>query len=71
MIKLSRSYKKYPSCKCEKSCKFGKKQANRKVRHFLQDIPSGGSYKKLYDSWDICDFKVVYFSFYNTEYKRK
>lgn len=32
-----------------------KRQANRRVRH-AKDIPDGKSYKRLYESWDICDY---------------
>ena len=28
-----------------------------------QDIPNGNAYKKLNNSWDICDFKSVNFTF--------
>ena len=54
---MSRSYKKYPFCKCENSCKSGKKFANRKVRRHKKEISNGRSYKKLYESWDICDYQ--------------
>lgn len=56
---MSRSYKKYPHWKCEKSCKIGKKIANNKVRSYLKsdkEIPNGKSYRKIYDSWDVCDY---------------
>ena len=56
---MSRSRKKFPIVKCEDSCKQGKKFANKKVRRFKGFIPNGKSYKKLYCSWDICDY---YFS---------
>lgn len=58
---MSRSYKKYPSAKWERSCKFGQRQANKKVRRTLQDIPNGKAYKKIYESWNICDYKFVSF----------
>lgn len=54
---MSRSYRKFPIVKCEKSCKWGKKQANRKVRRYKGDISSGNEYKKVYDSWEICDYQ--------------
>ena len=38
---MSRSYKKYPSGKCERSCKWGQRQANKKIRHTIQTIPNG------------------------------
>lgn len=53
---MSRSYKNYPFVKCERSCKVGKKFANKKVRRFQGKIPNGSFYQKLYNSWDICDY---------------
>ena len=56
---MSRSRKKYPFCKCEKSCKKGKKIANHKIRNLSkmnEEIPNGKAYKKFFCSWDICDY---------------
>lgn len=53
---MSRSYKKTPIVKDGHSGKFGKKVANRKVRHYKGTIASGKSYRKIYESWDIHDF---------------
>lgn len=56
---MGKSYKHYPFCKCEKSCKKGKKWANRRVRaqsKEMIEIANGKSYKKLFNSWDICDY---------------
>ena len=60
---MSRSYKKYPLVKCERSCKFGKRQANKKIRSLpvSEDIPKGTGYKKYYQSYDICDYQFVEF----------
>lgn len=60
---MSRSYKKYPLIKCETSCKFGKRQANKCIRNLPinEDIPNGRAYKKYYCSWNICDYKCVEF----------
>jgi hypothetical protein len=52
---MSRSYKKTPIVKDGHSGKFGKKVANRKVRHFKGDIANGKAYRKIYESWDIHD----------------
>ena len=38
-----------------------KRFANKKVRR-TRDIPNGGAHKKLYCSYDICDYKFLYFS---------
>lgn len=53
---MSRSYKHIGFCKCEKSCKTGKKFANKKVRNYKNEIPNGKAYKKIYNSCDICDY---------------
>ena len=52
---MSRSYKKFPVTKDHNK---GQKQlANRKVRRTDKLHPlKGGEYKKLYPTWDICDF---------------
>ena len=55
---MSRSYKKYPYWKIERSCKKGKIFANNKVRSYLKsgkEVSDGKSYKKIYESWAICD----------------
>ncbi|HAH17786.1 MAG TPA: hypothetical protein DCL29_02025 [Eubacterium sp.] len=51
---MSRSYKKHPRVK-DKNNKGMKKYANKKVRH-TKDIPNGKAYKKVFESWDICDY---------------
>lgn len=60
---MSRSYKKFPLIKCETSCKWGKGQANRRIRRLpiTEDIPNGRAYKNYYCSWDICDYKCIEF----------
>ena len=52
---MSRSFKHVPIIKDATCKKYGKKYANKKVRHV--DIDSGSSYKKVYESWDIFDIK--------------
>lgn len=56
---MSRSYKKTPGWKGTSS--FGKRQANKRVRR-TKDVPNGRSFKKLYCSYDICDWADLYFS---------
>lgn len=51
---MSRSYKHTPYCGDNKS-KFNKRQANRRVRHNKEPL-NHGSYKKKFESWDICDY---------------
>jgi len=56
---MSRSVKKNPVCKCGRSGKVGKKLANRRVRRALVDLPrKSKAYKKIYQSYDICDYIV-------------
>lgn len=52
---MSRSYKKTPICK--DGSVWHKRQANRKVRRYSRGISNGMSYKKLYEQYDICDWK--------------
>ena len=56
---MSRSYKKVGHCKNEKSCKKGKQFANRRLRRkgIDYEIPNGKAYKKMNESWDICDYQ--------------
>ena len=58
---MSRSYKKHPYFLMIGDKSF-KKIYNRRIRraHLADDVNSGGSYKKLNDSWDICDCKCYY-----------
>ena len=60
-IKMSRSYKKVGHCKCKRSCKKGKQYANRRLRRkgVNYEIPNGKAYKKLNESWDICDYSCI------------
>jgi hypothetical protein len=56
---MSHSYKKHPYCGDHKGKK--KKQiANAAIRAYLKKHPEetlqGGRYKKLYCSWEICDY---------------
>lgn len=37
--------------------KFGKRYANKKVRRYKGVIQNGKWYRKIYNSWDICDYK--------------
>lgn len=58
---MSRSYKKFPVCKerCRTSEDYKKPKtfANRAVRHY-PEIPGGRSgFKKIYCSWNICDYR--------------
>ena len=56
---MSRSYKHHPHCKCETSCKKGKRWANKKVRQHLKrhSIPKGCTYQKVFNSYEIAAYK--------------
>jgi hypothetical protein len=51
---MSRSFKHVPIIKDATCKKYGKRFANKKVRH--SNIDSGSSYKKVYESYNICDY---------------
>ena len=56
---MSRSYKKHSWCGDHKGT--GKKRtAWKTVRQWQKDHPDillqGGAYKKIYETWDICDY---------------
>ncbi len=59
---MSRSYKKTPYCGDNKG-KFKKRTAMNKVRTKLKDLdyelPKGGAYKKIYETWNICDYSWI------------
>lgn len=54
---MSRSYKRVPCCKDH--TRGMKKCANRHVRRNYMTVPSGMAYKKLFCSWNICDYKFL------------
>lgn len=59
MIIISHSYKKHAYSGDHKG-KEKKRCANKTVRMWLKDNPEevikGKSFKKIYESWDICDY---------------
>ena len=57
---MSRSYKKHPYCTNNSHRAFAKRQANKKIRKYKKKIWNGGSFKHLYCSWEICDWKKRY-----------
>ena len=56
---MSRSYKKTPWCGDHKGT-LKKRFANKYVRTWLKRHPeetlNGGEYRKVYETWDICDY---------------
>lgn len=53
---MSRSYKKAILKDGEGGKKWAKRQASKAVRRYKGEIPNGGAYKKLYESYDIDDY---------------
>lgn len=58
---MSRSWKKTPGYLDRNP--YNKNQANRKVRH-TWDVPDGGSYKKIFESYNICDYACPFYTDY-------
>ena len=56
---MSRSYKKSPNSTdgSAGTTKRSKRVANKKVR-ITEDVPSGGAYKKVSETWDIHDYST-------------
>jgi len=42
---------------------FAKRQASKAVRRYKGEIPNGSSYRKVYNSWDIFDWRIFYTKF--------
>lgn len=57
---MSRTFKKYPGFVDEASRK-DKRLANKKVRKDW-NVSDGSNYKKLYESYDIRDWKSVFYN---------
>lgn len=51
---MSRSYKKTAIWK-QRNDKDFKRYSNKMIRH--TDIASGSAFKRIMETWDICDFK--------------
>lgn len=55
---MSRSYKKHPwATDNHKGKKYLKKVANKRVRKFNRELANGNAYRRLYPTYDICDYK--------------
>lgn len=62
---MSRSYKKNAYCTDGKGGKHGglptsKRFANKAIRNHKEKIANGGSYKKIFETWEIRDYKFYY-----------
>ncbi len=55
---MSRSFRKpvFKASYGSESTKFWKRIANKKVRKQAQ-VPDGSAYRKVFDSWTICDYR--------------
>jgi len=58
---MSRSYRKpfYVDGYGSKYKKYAKRYASRAIRRAV-DVPNGKSYRKFFESWNICDYKYVW-----------
>lgn len=56
---MSRTYKKPVLTGYTKERRYQKRLASKKVRRVKDELPDGCSYKKLYDSYNICEFKIM------------
>ncbi|MCM1166524.1 MAG: hypothetical protein NC299_07070 [Lachnospiraceae bacterium] len=66
---MSRSYKRTSVVK-DSGSKFSKRMASKSVRR-ASDIPKGCGYRKLFCSWNICDWRF-FETFYSTkEFRRR
>ncbi|OAS13353.1 hypothetical protein [Paenibacillus oryzisoli] len=56
---MSRSYKKSPVCTDHTSpgTRWAKRQAAKAVRRHAGNVENGRSYRKLFCSWNICDYR--------------
>lgn len=61
---MSRSRKKYPSYSDYSSnyTPWAKRQASKKVRKYSKSLTNGCLYKKVFSSWNIFDYKGLWFS---------
>lgn len=59
---MSKTFRKYPSAKDYSRDKtpFMKRLSNKKIRKEMS-IASGRSFKKVFNSYDITDYKFVYY----------
>ena len=55
---MSRSFKKSLVAK-DKNNKYNKRCANKRVRRYDDIISNGKHYKKIYESYDICDYAFM------------
>ncbi len=56
---MSRSYKKTPGWVDRNP--YAKRAANKRVRRYKHWLPDGRTYRKVYCSWEIRDYRVLLF----------
>ena len=55
---MSRSYRHTVGIVKQQNTKGMKKMANKHVRRHVMELPNKGkAYKKLFETWDICDYR--------------
>ena len=62
---MSRSFKKTPGHTSLSESRYSswfKSYANRRFRRYTGPVQDGGWYKKYHESWDICDWKFLYYT---------
>lgn len=55
---MSNSYKKAIFQQSGNYKRFAKRAANKRVRRVDDELSDGTFYKKIYNSWDISDFRI-------------
>jgi hypothetical protein len=55
---MSKSFKKTPVCK-DPCSKWAKRQASKAVRRYGEDLNPGASYRKVFCSWMLCDYRFM------------
>lgn len=53
---MSKSFKKHPYAKDSQAKRWAKRYANKKVRRYIDHIAHGNSYRKVSQSYEICDY---------------
>lgn len=66
---MSRSYRRpWVTEQQKRSVRLSKREANHKVRR-TPDIANGGAYRKVYNPWNICDWKYRWIWKDDNEYR--
>ena len=70
---MSRSKKKYPGVSDYSSSytPWSKRQASKKVRRYFKSLTNGNLYKRVYPTWDIFDYRCLWWDSPNGKAYRK